>query len=162
MPKRPQYNRDVRPILANHCFKCHGPDEQARQAGLRLDQRDAATRCVESGGVAIVPGKPDESELVRRICSTDADVQMPPAATNKPLSDEQRQILRSVDRRRRGLSNRIGHSLPPVQAPSAAGAAKDWPRNAIDHFILAGIEAAGLSRRRRPTNTRSSAGCIST
>ncbi len=60
-----RYNRDVRPILAGHCFKCHGPDEQAREAGLRFDRREAALAPAESGETPIVPGKPDDSELVR-------------------------------------------------------------------------------------------------
>ncbi len=81
--ERPTYNRDVRPILADKCFACHGPDASHREADLRLDQRDAA---VES---AIVPGQPDASELIRRITSTDADALMPPPHTKKILSAEE-------------------------------------------------------------------------
>ena len=66
-----QYNRDVRPILAENCFACHGPDSAARKADLRLDQRQVAV-----DATAIVPGKPDESELLRRVLSTDADEMM--------------------------------------------------------------------------------------
>src|SRR5206468_3958261 len=74
------FNRDIRPILAENCFACHGPDSAARKADLRLDKREMA---VESG--AIVPGKADESEVVRRIFSTDPDKAMPPAAAHKKL-----------------------------------------------------------------------------
>ncbi|HVU87006.1 MAG TPA: PSD1 and planctomycete cytochrome C domain-containing protein [Pirellulales bacterium] len=140
----PQYNRDVRPILANHCFKCHGPDEQARQAGLRLDQREAALAAADSGGVAIVPGKPDESELVRRICATDPDQRMPPAAANKPLSSEQREILCAWIAAGATYESHWAF-VPPVQAPLPAVQRKGWPRNAIDHFVLARLEAAGLN-----------------
>ncbi|HUR52683.1 MAG TPA: PSD1 and planctomycete cytochrome C domain-containing protein [Gemmataceae bacterium] len=73
------FNRDVRPILSGQCFQCHGPDEKARKAKLRLDIRDDA---VKAG--AIVPGKPDESELLKRIVSTDAETRMPPGASKKP------------------------------------------------------------------------------
>jgi len=79
------FARDVRPILAEHCFQCHGPDPTTREAGLRLDQRDAATAKLESGETAIVPNKPGQSELVRRIHSTDADSVMPPPSTKKKL-----------------------------------------------------------------------------
>ena len=77
----PDFRFDIRPILAKNCFACHGPDEQQRQADLRLDSRDAA---VESG--AIVPGSPDESEMVRRITSDDPKERMPPEETGHRLS----------------------------------------------------------------------------
>ena len=65
----PDFSRDVRPILSQHCFKCHGPDDKARKGGLRLDIRDSATKEAKSGGIALVPGMPDKSELVARIFS---------------------------------------------------------------------------------------------
>src|SRR4029079_16950510 len=71
--ERLDFNRDVRPILSAHCFKCHGPDEKVREAGLRLDLGDAASKALESGATAIVPSRPDKSELVRRIFSADKD-----------------------------------------------------------------------------------------
>ena len=86
--------RDIQPILAEHCAQCHGADEKERQSGLRLDQRDAALKGGESGTAAIVPGKLDQGELVRRITSTDADEQMPPPDHNKPLSAKQIETLK--------------------------------------------------------------------
>src|SRR5437899_2353422 len=80
------YNRDIRPILSNNCFKCHGPDPKERQAGLRLDLRSEALKPAESGRKAIVPGKPDISQLVRRISSTKPDFLMPPPDSNKKLT----------------------------------------------------------------------------
>src|SRR5262245_3572203 len=74
------FSRDVRPLLSRHCFKCHGPDDQARKAKLRLDRREAATAGGRSGTPAVVPGKPDESELVRRILAADDTEVMPPPA----------------------------------------------------------------------------------
>src|SRR6516164_440855 len=81
------FTRDVRPILSRHCFKCHGPDDKARKAKLRLDVRAEAVR------KAIVPGKPDDSELVRRIFAADDSEVMPPPATKNPLTDAQKLIL---------------------------------------------------------------------
>src|SRR5262245_39842571 len=83
-----KYNRDVRPLLADNCFACHGPDKSQRKAKLRLDDRDLA---VKQG--AIVPGKPDQSELVARILSHDKDV-MPPPHSHKTLKKEQKELLK--------------------------------------------------------------------
>jgi len=88
------FQRDVQPILVEHCSQCHGADEPDRKAGLRLDLFETATRSGESGLAAIVPGKPDESELMRRIVSHDPDVIMPPPDLKKPVSDAQIQTLR--------------------------------------------------------------------
>src|SRR5215207_4495982 len=90
----PDFVRDVRPILAEHCFACHGPDSGKRQAGLRLDRPDDAVARLESGKVAIQPGKAKESELVSRIESADPDLVMPPPETKKILSTGQKELLR--------------------------------------------------------------------
>ena len=84
-----EFNRDIRPILSDNCFFCHGPDKKQRQADLRLDERESAL----SAG-AIVPGKPEMSDLVKRIFSTDADEMMPPAESPKKLTGEQKELLR--------------------------------------------------------------------
>src|SRR4051812_43930529 len=76
-----EYNRDIRPILAENCFACHGPDSASRKAGLRLDQRDAA---IKKG--AFVPGKPRDSELVSRVTATDPGEIMPPPKAHKKLT----------------------------------------------------------------------------
>ncbi len=131
------FSRDVRPILARSCFTCHGPDESQRMAGLRLDQREAA---VEMG--AIVPGEPDDSELVRRILSDDPDEQMPPESEN-PLTDEQKQKLR------RWVAGGAVYEqhwafVPPKRPAIPNVRDHTWPRNEIDRFILACLEAKGL------------------
>src|SRR4051812_30848050 len=80
------FSRDIRPILSEHCFQCHGPDADARQADLRLDDAAAARRVLQ-------PGQSGQSELLRRILSADLDERMPPADSKKPLTDEQKQLL---------------------------------------------------------------------
>jgi hypothetical protein len=92
-PARPGFNRDIRPILSDACFHCHGPDQNTREAGLRLDVRDDATSATESGAVAIVPGHPEKSEVVRRILSTDEDDRMPPDRSHKSLTPRQKEVL---------------------------------------------------------------------
>lgn len=90
----PDFQRDVQPIFAEHCTQCHGVDASQRKSGLRLDERDGALKGGESGIAAIVPGRPEQSELFRRITTTDADVVMPPRQHNKPLSTKHIETLR--------------------------------------------------------------------
>nr|MCU0978624.1 DUF1549 domain-containing protein [Pirellulaceae bacterium] len=133
-----QYNREVRPILADACFKCHGPDSASRAADLRLDQRDAA---VDAG--AIVPGKPDESEAIRRVLSTDADEVMPPPDQQHQLTAEQKQVLQrwvAAGAEYQPHWSYIAPVRPPL--PAVKGAA--WVRNPIDAFVLAKLEEHGL------------------
>ena len=87
-----QFNRDVRPILSDHCYACHGPDAHSRKAKLRLDKRESALG-TNREGAAIVPGKPDLSEMVFRIHNKDPDEVMPPPELNKPLSPAEKKIL---------------------------------------------------------------------
>ncbi|HUY31560.1 MAG TPA: PSD1 and planctomycete cytochrome C domain-containing protein [Pirellulales bacterium] len=137
------FTRDVRPILSAHCFKCHGPDDHARQADLRLDVRENALRAASSGAPAIVPGKPDESELVRRLVSRDEDEMMPPPSAKLPLTDAEKQILgRWIGEGAKYVPHWafVAPKRPPL--PSVRHA--DWPRNGIDYFVLARLEAEGL------------------
>jgi hypothetical protein len=133
------YNRDVRPILAENCFPCHGPDSAARKADLRLDQREAATAMG-----AIVPGDPNASEMIRRIESQDPDYRMPPPSVKKTLTEAQKAVLRQWIAQ--GAVYQPHWSLiPPVrpEVPQVKNAA--WVRNPIDAFILARLEAQGLT-----------------
>jgi len=79
------FNRDIRPIFSEHCYACHGPDEQKRKAGLRLDVQEDAFKELKSGNHALVAGNPAGSAMVTRITSTDSDEVMPPPKHNKPL-----------------------------------------------------------------------------
>ena len=133
------FNRDVRPILAAKCFACHGPDENKREAGLRLDIREEA---VDYG--AIEPGSPDDSELIRRILSDDADEVMPPSHLNDALNDDEKQVF--VDWVKSGAAYAKHWAFVPPQQPKPPEVKDtDWPRNAIDYFVLAKLEAEGLS-----------------
>src|SRR3954470_4593518 len=89
----PDFNRDIRPILSENCFKCHGPDEAARKGKLRLDTREGAI-AVRDGTAAIVPQKPGESELLKRLESEDPEEVMPPPKARKKVSSAQREKLR--------------------------------------------------------------------
>ena len=126
------FNRDVRPILSDYCYACHGPDENHREADLRLDDRDAA---LEYG--AIAPGEPDESPLIERVLSDDPDLVMPPPKAGKKLSSKQKQLL--VNWIEQGAVYQRHWAFEPVpesvDIPMASG---DWPRNAIDHFVAKG------------------------
>src|SRR5256712_8101458 len=89
-----EFNRDIRPILSDKCFACHGPDKNKRKSGLRLDMPDEVVRPAKSGETAIVPGKPDASELIKRVFSNDPDELMPPPDSHKQLTDAQKEKLK--------------------------------------------------------------------
>ena len=132
------FNRDIRPILSENCFYCHGQDGAKRQADLRLDDREVATAMR-----AIVPGDPGASSLLERVDSSDADVVMPPPSSNRTLNPEQRDLLRrwiasGAEYRRHWAFE------PPVRPDPPAVNRGGWVRNGIDVFILAGLEAAGM------------------
>ena len=91
---RVDFNRDIRPILSDNCFLCHGPNDDDRQAGLRLDEMDSALGELDSGSTAVVPGKPDASELVRRITSQDEFERMPPPDSGKALKPAEIELLK--------------------------------------------------------------------
>jgi hypothetical protein len=134
------FNRDIRPILAEHCFKCHGPIRQ--QSGLRLDRRDTIQMEAESGAIAVVPGKSDESELIYRVSATDSK-RMPPAAAGKPLAPEQVAKLRAWIDQGAAWEDHWAYVAPRrPNLPKVNGA--DWIRSPIDAFILARLERESL------------------
>ncbi len=139
-----EYNRDVRPILSENCFTCHGPDSAARKAGLRLDKFDEAIAPRKDSSPAIVPGKPEASELVRRINASDPDDVMPPAKTHKTLTAQQKELLKNWIAA--GAKYQAHWSLIPPQRPALPSVHnRRWARNPIDYFILARLEQEGLS-----------------
>jgi hypothetical protein len=133
-----EYNRDVRPILAENCFACHGPDSAARKADLRLDRREAA---IESG--AITPGDPAASELIARINSSNTKEVMPPRSLHKTLSGKQKDTLRRWIQA--GAEYQLHWSLIAPGRPTRPPVKDEgWIRNPIDRFILAKLEEQGL------------------
>ncbi len=132
----PDFSRDVRPILSNRCFKCHGPDDAHREAGLRLDVRDAALAELDSGTRPIVPGHPDDSELIARITSTDPDLVMPPPHTKVTLTENERRIL--TEWIAAGAEYRLHWAFVKPQRPAVPHDEHDvWSRNDIDRFVAA-------------------------
>jgi len=137
-----EFNRDIRPILSDKCFACHGPDPAAREADLRLDTEETAKE--DRGGyAAVVPGDLEQSELVRRITSADETEQMPPPEAGKPLTpDEIKLLTRWV---KEDAPWELAWSyVPPKRHPEPAVKDQSWPLNLIDRFILARLEAERL------------------
>ncbi len=137
------FDRDVRTILSDNCFQCHGPDEAQREGGIRLDTREGVTAAVD-GGYVVVPGKPDESRLIDRIFSDDPDHRMPPPEAKKTLSDEARAILRRWVEEGAEWSEHWAF-VPPVKPTPPEVESAEWVRNPIDNFIAAKLETMGLS-----------------
>jgi hypothetical protein len=137
--ERLEYNRDIRPILANNCYACHGADSAARKADLRLDQRDAA---IEYG--AITPSKPDESSLVERILSNDPDVVMPPPETKKKLTSEQKEKLKQWVASGAEYQSHWSF-IAPQKPPLPPVKDQAWVKNPIDQFVLAKLDQKGLA-----------------
>ncbi|GAB5441936.1 MAG: DUF1553 domain-containing protein [Fuerstiella sp.] len=132
------FSKDVLPILAGHCYACHGADESSREAELRLDVRE---RAVESG--AIVPDQPEQSELLNRIFSEDHDLVMPPVETKRPLSEKQKETLRRWIQE--GAQYEAHWAFQAPQRPELPSVKNNnWPQNSIDHFVLAQLENVGL------------------
>ena len=134
----PDFAREVRPLLTRYCFKCHGPDEKTRKARLRLDTAGKA-----AAGV-IVPGAPEQSELLARIFAKDPEKRMPPPATKTELNAEQKGVFQ------RWIASGAKYEqhwafVPPRSMPSPNVVNATWPKNAIDHFVLARLEAEGLA-----------------
>jgi hypothetical protein len=137
------FNRDIRPILSDHCYACHGPDEKTRKAGLRLDREAEARQVLKSGAAAVVPGEPSKSSLVARIECSDESERMPPAETKKPLTPAKIELLRRWIAEGAGYEGHWAYlaprrpELPEVRDPA-------WGRNEIDRFVQARLDREGL------------------
>ena len=138
-----EFNRDIRPILSDNCFVCHGPDNNLRKAKLRLDL-DKGLYADNDGVRILVPGKPAESELFKRLTHAERSQRMPPAKSNKELTPAQIELVKLWIEQ--GAKYQ-GHwsLLPPVKLAAAEVKNKAWTSNPIDHFILARLEKEGLA-----------------
>jgi hypothetical protein len=140
------FNFDIKPILSDRCFKCHGPDAAMRKAELRLDIEENAFAALKEtpGAFALVPGKPDKSEVVHRIFSDDPQIMMPPPASNLSLTDDEKFLIRKWIQQ--GAKYKKHWALiPPVKGPVPEVKDKKWVKNEVDNFILAKMMEKGLT-----------------
>ena len=137
------FNRDVRQILTNHCYACHGPDENKRKAGLRLDRKDDAFKKLKSGDVALVAGDLKKSELWARVGAEEDIHRMPPVAFGKPLTPAEVETLKRWIEQGAEWKDHWAY-IPPKRPPLPEVKDKAWPRNGIDYFILSRLEKDGL------------------
>jgi hypothetical protein len=135
---RISYDRDIRPILSDKCYRCHGPDAEAREADLRLDTREGLSAKV------VVASKPDKSELIARVFSDDDDVRMPPPESKLSLANEQKELLRRWVAEGATFAEHWAFVPLPdkVEVPNVRDAS--WPRSPIDRFVLARLESQNL------------------
>ena len=138
------FNRDIRPILSENCYACHGPDQNKRKAGLRLDIRTNAISELKSGNIAVIPGKASESKLVERITSKDDDERMPPLKTGKHLTPAQIETLRRWIEQ--GAEYKQHWALIAPERPELPSVAnRRWSRTALDYFVLSRLEKTRLA-----------------
>jgi hypothetical protein len=164
------FDRDIQPILSENCYQCHGPDAAARKAKLRLDRKEGALGKNEDGRAIVAPGKPADSELITRILSTDSDEVMPSPKSNKKLTAAQKQLITQwveqgahwaqhwafVSPKRPPLPEMADYesrlaelqktdSTRAAELRAQAAAWSQWPKNPIDHFVLARLLSEGLT-----------------
>jgi hypothetical protein len=138
------FNRDIRPIMSDTCFRCHGPDKSARMMDLRLDIRDEALKPAADGKIPIVPGKPEQSEIIRRIFATDVSEIMPPEYAHKTLTQAQKETIRQWVEE--GAKYEGHWSFQPVSRPPVREISENRAlvENPIDAFIQARLAKEGL------------------
>ncbi|MBM3845046.1 MAG: DUF1553 domain-containing protein [Verrucomicrobia bacterium] len=137
------FGRQILPILSDNCYACHGPDDQARKGGLRLDHPEDAFKPAKSGKPTIVPGKPEESELLKRLHTTDPDDAMPPEKFGKKLSEGQKALLKQWIAQGATWKQHWAFT-PPVRPVPPPTRNTSWARNNVDRFILSRLEREGI------------------
>src|ERR1700688_4297402 len=143
-PNHPiQFNRDIRPILSEHCFTCHGPDDSKRQSKLRLDL-EATAKGDLGGHFAVVPGEPGSSEMIRRVSSSDVARRMPPAWSGAvKLKDSEIDLLTRWIAQGASWQNHWSF-IPPERPDPPQVSDRAWPKNPIDNFVMARLNLEGL------------------
>jgi len=140
------FTRDIRPILSNNCFFCHGPDEKERKGGkdgLRFDTGEGMVADLGDGQRAVVAGQPDKSVLMHRVRSANPDEVMPPKSSGKKLTEHEIELLDAWIKQGGKYASHWSYSKPVRPAlPKVKDAA--WPKNEIDHFLLARLDQEGL------------------
>ena len=141
--QRVDFNRDIRPLISNNCLICHGPDEEERAAGLRLDTQEGSQEDL-GGYAAIVPGDSKSSELVARLVTDDEDMRMPPEGKGRRFTDSEIELIRRWIDQGGDYAKHWSYEKP--SRPSLPVVSdENWSRNAIDHFIMAQLDARGLN-----------------
>ncbi|MEM7391561.1 MAG: c-type cytochrome domain-containing protein, partial [Verrucomicrobiota bacterium] len=139
------FNQHIRPILADRCFSCHGPDSASRRADLRLDQEEQAKAVLKNEGLkAIHPGHPDKSAILQRITSTDPDEVMPPPDAKISVSRDEIELLQRWIQQGARWEKHWAF-VPPVVSPTPKTKNRDWVKNEIDAFILRRLEESGVA-----------------
>ena len=143
LPDKVDYNRDIKPVLSDNCYACHGPDAKQVKGGLRLDSYEAATRELKGGSRAIVPKDVEESELVYRIHADDADERMPPTESNKSLTAREKALLKKWVAQGAEYAKHWSY-VAPKKTPAPKVEQKGFTHNHIDRFILSALKAEGF------------------
>ena len=136
------FNTQIRPLISNNCLTCHGPDEDERAAGLRLDTEDGS-RLDLGGYAAIAPGNPDASELLHRLTTDDEELKMPPEGKGRRLEPQEVELVRRWIAEGGSYDTHWAYTKPD-RSPMPAVQLKQWPRNSVDYFVLAELESRGL------------------
>ena len=145
LPEKVDFNYHIKPLLSDRCYACHGPDAHTREAGLRLDEQDAAFQTnPESGHRAIVPGSLRRSAVIERIFSTDPEAMMPPPEANLSLSDYEKALIARWIEQGAAWTPHWAF-IPPTRPALPQVRESAWIRHPIDHFVLAQIEQKGIS-----------------
>ncbi|MGH7959612.1 MAG: c-type cytochrome domain-containing protein, partial [Opitutaceae bacterium] len=143
-PRSLSFNRDIRPILSENCYQCHGPDAANRKGKRRIDTSEGAT-AARNDVRAIVPGDPDESELWHRINSKDEDEVMPPPDTHKTLTSAQKETLHRWIAGGAAYEPHWAFVPPPATVPAPPVKNTSWARGDLDRFVLEHLEAEHLA-----------------
>ena len=143
LPETINFNRDIRPILSNLCYHCHGPDKTKRQAKMRFDTREGLF-AKRADHRVLVPGKPSASSIYQRVSSKDPAERMPPSDSGLSITKRQTRLIEKwIAQGARWQPH--WSFIPPVRPALPSVSRPDWPRNAIDHFILSRLDRAGLA-----------------